>query len=91
MGLWVYRDIAGPAAEVGAILGLNLHKTVRDGKNGWHVVAVSLRQADHTGLAATRASQFFVPLVNAGHGKRLGTSSRFVGSVPDNQNQIRST
>jgi hypothetical protein len=48
--------------KVGAILGFNDLKAIWDALNGWRVVALALKQASHTRLAAVRAPQFFVPL-----------------------------
>jgi len=53
--LWIHHDVAGLAMEVGAILGCNNLKAMRDGLNGWHVVVFALRQASHTSLLADRA------------------------------------
>jgi hypothetical protein len=82
MGLWVHRDVAGPATEVGAILGLNWLKAVRDGKNGRHVV-VDLGEVCYPSSAALGTSQFFVPVVDSRHGDIVNADDLFVGSVPD--------
>jgi hypothetical protein len=42
------RDIAGPATEIGTILGLNDLKAVRDGLNNWHLSVLRLIQASLT-------------------------------------------
>jgi hypothetical protein len=53
--LWVHRDVAGPAMEVGTIQGSNDLKAICNVLNGWHVVVFALRQASHTNLLAERA------------------------------------
>jgi hypothetical protein len=61
--LGVHRYVAGPATEVGAISGINNLEAVRNGMNGWCVVALALRQAGNAGLAAFRATQLLVPFI----------------------------
>ena len=56
MGLWVYRDIAGPAAEVGAILGLHGLEAMRDAIDGWHIGVFELGQTGHASVAALWAA-----------------------------------
>jgi hypothetical protein len=53
--------------EVGAKLCINDLEAIRGVLNGWRVLAVVLRQARHTILAADWAPKFFVPLI--GHPK----------------------
>lgn len=62
--LWVHRYVTGPATEIGAILGINHLKAIRDGMNGWGVVPLPLRQAGSAGLAAFRATQLLVPFLD---------------------------
>ena len=54
--LWVHRDVAGPAMEVGTIQGSDDLKAICNILNGWHVVVFALRQASHTNLVAEWAS-----------------------------------
>jgi hypothetical protein len=49
--------------EVGAILGLHGCEAIRDAINGWHIGVFELRQSGHTGVAALRAAEHFVPLI----------------------------
>jgi hypothetical protein len=61
--LWVHRDIARRALEVGAILTGNDPEAIRYAVNGRYVGLVLLRQAGHTRLAAGRTPESLVPFV----------------------------
>jgi hypothetical protein len=57
------RDIAGPAMEVRAILGLNGFEAIRDVVNNRRLSVSWLSQADQSSLAAVRALKRFIPLI----------------------------
>jgi hypothetical protein len=63
------RDITGPAMEVWAILGMNGFEAIWDIMNNRRLGVFWLSQADQSSLAASRASQRFVPLI--GHRRPL--------------------
>ena len=66
--LWLRRDVADPATEIGAVQGGDDLEAIRDISNGRRVGVVTLRQTSRTCLAALWAPQFFVPLID--HGSR---------------------
>lgn len=72
--LWVHRNVAASAMEVGAVFGLNDLEAIRHGQNGWNLVALGLQQTGHANLATAGAPELFVPLV--GHRKILHQKSR---------------
>lgn len=49
--------------KVGAILGLHDLETSRHEIDRWCLRIVDLRQTGHAGFVASRAMQFFVPLI----------------------------
>ena len=49
--------------KVGAKRGHDDLESLRDGLDGWRVVAVALRQANHASIAAEGAAQLFGPLI----------------------------
>jgi hypothetical protein len=59
-----HRDVAGPAIKVGTLAGLYDLKTFGDRLNGRRLPALGLDQGSHAGLAALRAPQFLVPVIN---------------------------
>jgi hypothetical protein len=66
--------------EVGAAAGFQDLEAIRDRLNRWRLLAHGQNQARHTGLAALRAPQLLVPILNhAPHCpiKSLGTWRRF--------------
>jgi hypothetical protein len=51
-----HRDIAGPATEIGAVLGLQGLVASRNKINGWRISAFEVRQTGYAGVAALWAA-----------------------------------
>ncbi len=61
--LWGHFDVAACAMKDGTKLGIHNLEPVGNGLNGRRVIALVLKEAGHTALAAFRTPKLLVPLV----------------------------